>query len=67
MGAVTFTIGDVAYVGLGIDQYANELKDFWTCTLTGQDLIWQRAETLPDDFKPRYGATALCAECSSRR
>lgn len=59
VGAVTFTIGDVAYVGLGIDQYANELKDFWTCTLTGQDLIWQRAETLPDDFKPRYGATAF--------
>lgn len=61
VGAVTFTIGDKAYVGLGIDLYAYELNDFWCCSRSGLDLVWEHAEprTVPDEFAPRYGAVAF--------
>lgn len=57
VGAFAFTIGDRAYVGTGVDQYANELKDVWSCTQTGNDIIWKKMSDFPG--KARYGAVGF--------
>lgn len=56
-GAVTFTIDDVVYVGLGINNELDEkdktLKDFWMY----KDRIWTRIADFPGEG--RYGAVAF--------
>lgn len=41
VGAVSFVLGDRAYVGTGISEEARELKDFYYCTATPDgDIVW---------------------------
>lgn len=56
-GAVSFVIGDYAYVGLGIDKDGKELKDFWRYSKSG---VWSKVEDFPGD--PRLGAVAFVLE-----
>jgi hypothetical protein len=52
-GAVSFTIGGVAYVGLGIDKDSYELNDFWM--FRGER--WTKVTPFPG--KARFGAVAF--------
>ena len=56
-GAVTFTIDDVVYVGLGfnilLDQQDKTLTDFWMY----KDRIWTQIADFPGEG--RYGAVAF--------
>lgn len=53
-GAVSFVIGEYAYVGLGIDKDGNELKDLWRYSKSGK---WSKLEDFPGE--PRLGAVAF--------
>ncbi len=52
-GAVSFTIGTKAYVGLGIDKDLQELNDFWSYA----DGVWTKVENFPGE--KRMGAVAF--------
>jgi N-acetylneuraminic acid mutarotase len=47
--AVSFTIGDTAYIGTGYDG-TNTLTDFWkfSVSATGTDFYWKQVASLPD-------------------
>lgn len=53
--AVTFTIGNKAYVGAGIANTAKRLKDFWEYDATTN--LWRKIKTFPGDA--RSGAVAF--------
>ena len=59
-GAVTFTIDDVVYVGLGfnilLDQQDKTLTDFWMY----KDRIWTQIADFPGEG--RYGAVAFVVD-----
>lgn len=59
LGAVSFVLGERAYVGTGISEQSRELKDFYYCTANSdRDLTWYRdTATFPGD--PRLGAVAF--------
>ena len=62
-GAVTFTIDDVVYVGLGfnilLDQQDKTLSDFWMY----KDRIWTQIADFPGEG--RYGAVAVVVDCKA--
>lgn len=58
VGAVSFTINEVAYVGLGIDSRGNELDNFYKCTQNGSEIIWNK-NVAKFPGKARYGAVAF--------
>lgn len=59
LGAVSFVLGERAYVGTGINEQSRELNDFYYCTANSDgDLTWYRsADTFPGE--PRLGAVAF--------
>lgn len=59
LGAVSFVLGERAYVGTGINENSRELNDFYYCTANSDgDLTWYRStDTFPGE--PRLGAVAF--------
>ena len=59
LGAVSFVLGERAYVGTGISENARELKDFYYCTANSdKDIVWNR-DTATFPGGARLGAVAF--------
>lgn len=59
LGAVSFVLGERAYVGTGISENARELKDFYYCTANSdKDIVWNR-DTATFPGEARLGAVAF--------
>ncbi|WP_251620123.1 Kelch repeat-containing protein [Odoribacter lunatus] len=58
VGAVSFVLGDRAYIGTGVSEQARELNDFYSCVANSdRELKWASAPTFPG--RPRLGAVAF--------
>lgn len=59
LGAVSFVLGERAYVGTGINEQSRELRDFYYCTANNDgDLTWYR-DTATFPGPERLGAVAF--------
>ncbi|HLK27594.1 MAG TPA: kelch repeat-containing protein [Puia sp.] len=55
--AISFVIGDKAYIGTGIDQLTTRYSDLWSFDPTSNS--WYQVATAPADFTPRNSAVAF--------